>query len=35
MRCRDCGADFPVREYKELMDEYLECQLANVPCDKL
>ncbi|MFP4445624.1 MAG: dual CXXC motif small (seleno)protein [Desulfosudaceae bacterium] len=35
MRCRDCSTDFPVAEYRKLLDEYLEEQLANVPCDRL
>jgi hypothetical protein len=30
-----CGKTFPVEQYAELMDEFLEEQLANIPCDRL
>ena len=34
-RCRSCGADFPREKYKDLMDEDLEEQLANIPVNRL
>lgn len=30
-----CGKTYPIETYVELMDDYLEDQLANVPCDRL
>ncbi|MFU8769603.1 MAG: dual CXXC motif small (seleno)protein [Desulfotignum sp.] len=33
--CRSCSRNFPENRYKELMDEYLEAQLANVPINRI
>ncbi|MEX1298204.1 MAG: dual CXXC motif small (seleno)protein [Desulfotignum sp.] len=33
--CRSCGQNVPEARYKELMDDYLEEQLANVPINRI
>ncbi|WP_459915834.1 dual CXXC motif small (seleno)protein [Desulfocicer niacini] len=35
LSCRVCGKDYPQEKYKELMDDYFEFVLANVPCNRL
>jgi len=35
LRCRSCNSRFPVEKFIELMDDFLEDQLANVRCDKI
>jgi len=33
--CRSCRKRYPEDKYKELMDDYMEEMLANVPCNRL
>ncbi|WP_367172633.1 dual CXXC motif small (seleno)protein [Desulfobacula sp.] len=33
--CRSCTINYPEDKYKDLMDEYLEEKLANVPVNRL
>jgi len=33
--CRSCSTRYPEDRYKELMDEFMEEQLANVPVNRL
>ena len=31
----ECGREFSVEKYAELMDQVLEEELGNIPCDRL
>lgn len=31
----ECGMEFSVEKYAELMDQVLEEKLGNIPCDRL
>jgi hypothetical protein len=31
----ECGTEFSVEKYAELMDQVLEEELGNIPCDRL
>jgi len=33
--CRSCAKNYPEDRYKDLMDEYLEEKLANIPVNRL
>ncbi|MFZ5570854.1 MAG: dual CXXC motif small (seleno)protein [Thermodesulfobacteriota bacterium] len=35
MRCRGCGAEFPLERITEWFDQELEDELADIPCDRL
>jgi hypothetical protein len=35
LRCRSCGAQFSIADYREELDDILEEQLANTRCDRL
>ncbi|MGE5258684.1 MAG: dual CXXC motif small (seleno)protein [Hyphomicrobiales bacterium] len=35
LRCRSCGARYPLAEYRENLDESLDEQLADARCDRL
>jgi ribosomal protein L37AE/L43A len=34
-RCRDCGAHYPLAEYRDRLDDILEAELADTRCDRL
>ncbi len=33
--CRACGAEYPVADFRERIDEAVEESLADIPCDRL
>lgn len=35
LHCPDCGAQFPVEDYLQCMDEALEEYLGSVYCDRI
>lgn len=35
LRCRACGAEHPVADFREQIDEAIEEALADTPCDRL
>jgi hypothetical protein len=34
LRCRACGAHYPLSDYRERLDDGLEEELANIRCDR-
>ncbi|MFA9497139.1 MAG: dual CXXC motif small (seleno)protein [Deltaproteobacteria bacterium] len=35
LRCRSCDAEYPLSEFADSVDDFLERRLANIPCDRL
>jgi len=35
LRCKGCGAHYPLAEYRDRLDDLLEEQLADTRCDLL
>ncbi|MES0445357.1 MAG: dual CXXC motif small (seleno)protein [Desulfobacterales bacterium] len=35
MSCRSCRAEYPLEKFADLMDDYFEQELANIPCNRL
>jgi hypothetical protein len=35
LRCRVCGAEYSLAEYKKWLDDGIEDELADVRCDRI
>ncbi len=35
LRCGACGAEYPLADFRERIDEAVEESLADIPCDRL
>jgi hypothetical protein len=35
VRCGACGAEYPVADFREYIDEAFEEELADIRCDRL
>jgi len=34
LRCRSCDVEYPLSKFADSMDEFLEHQLGNIPCNR-
>jgi hypothetical protein len=35
LRCKGCGAQYPLAEYRDRLDDILDEELAGTRCDRL